>query len=65
MCIRDRLETARNYWNPLEPAGTAAVPPLKTLRCRTTIDEAVVPAGPQGETSLSKARCWRQNSETP
>eukprot|EP00969_Alexandrium_andersonii_P122974 5435515-Alexandrium_andersonii.AAC.1 len=30
---RKLLEAARNCWNPLEPAGTAEDPPLRTLRC--------------------------------
>eukprot|EP00969_Alexandrium_andersonii_P119013 5262103-Alexandrium_andersonii.AAC.1 len=28
------LETTRNCWNPLEPAGSAVGPPLRTLWCR-------------------------------
>eukprot|EP00969_Alexandrium_andersonii_P325417 14379260-Alexandrium_andersonii.AAC.1 len=35
MCIRDSLlQTARNCWNPLEPAGTAEDLPLRPLRGR-------------------------------
>eukprot|EP00969_Alexandrium_andersonii_P148427 6560573-Alexandrium_andersonii.AAC.1 len=31
---RKMLDATRNCWKPLEPAGTAEDPPLRTLRCR-------------------------------
>eukprot|EP00969_Alexandrium_andersonii_P302470 13370996-Alexandrium_andersonii.AAC.1 len=49
---RKLLETARSRWNPLESAGTAEDPPLRTLQCRPRHpDTWVWGAGASGRTS--------------